>query len=80
VTLGFIHYCDLIEVDVFCPDLGFERPDQENLQAGDQGESRIFGLNISSNPLPLARNLLKEGSHSFSPAPSFDQEAIILRC
>ncbi len=80
VTLGLIHYCDLIEVDAFCPDLSFENPDPENLQPGDKEESRVFGVNVFSNTLLLAKNLLKEGSSSFSPTPSFDQEAIILRC
>jgi hypothetical protein len=80
VTLGLVHYCDLTEVDAFYSDLSFENPDQENLQAGDNGESTVFGLNVSSNTLLLARNHLKEGSRSFSPTPSFDQEAIILRC
>ncbi len=80
VTLGFIHYSDLTEVDAFCSGLSFETPDQENLQAGDKEGLRVFGLDVCSNTLLLARNLLKEGSHSLSSTPSFLQEALVLRC
>jgi hypothetical protein len=76
----YIHYSNLSEADVSSRDLCFENPDQDNLWAGDKDESRVFGLNAPCDTLPLARDLLKMVYVSFSQTPSFDQNAIILRC
>jgi len=78
--LVIIQYSNLTGDDIFSPDLCFETPDQDDALVGDKDESRIFGLNTSSDTLLLARNLLEMVYLSPSQTPSFEQKAIILRC
>jgi len=80
VTSVIIQYSNLTEDDIFSPYLCFENPDQDNALVGGKDESRIFGLNTSSDTLLLARNLLKMVYLSSSQTPSFEQKGIILRC
>ena len=80
LLLAYRDYCDLAEADFLSCNMRFENPDQENLLADQQIESKVF---ISSGFSLVIHGIIDLSRHlprlTFERS-SFDQKTSILRC
>ena len=79
VVSVYLHYCRLVDADLFSIDLNIENPDQEVLLLDQEGDTGISVSCVFSVVLPGATVLNQLQSCSFQMLP-FDQRTSILRC
>jgi hypothetical protein len=76
----YLHCCNLAGANLFSADLSFESPDEEDLLAGQQNESKVFVSSVFPTVFVLGANLLEELFPFSFLTPSPDQKTLILLC
>ncbi len=75
----YLHYCRLVEADLFSIDLNIENPDHEVLLVNQEGDAGMSVSCVFSVVFPGATVVNQFQSFPFQILP-FDQRTSILRC
>ncbi len=77
---AYLRFSSYSEMNPFPADLNFENPGQDDHLEDHKCESETFLLAVFSIKFLPGASLFKQSYRLFSPVPSLDQEASILRC
>ena len=80
ISPAFLHYSDLLDMDLFSTELNFENPDPDDQFDGEQHESDAFMANIFSMPSLAETCLFQSPLYRFYQVIPINQETPILRC